>query len=474
MALGEVRMNSDFRVSVDFFAHHKTKKLRRRLGYEGVVALLQLWAYAARVRPDGDLSGMEDEDIELAVDWCGEEGTLVPTLKSVGFLDEDEGGLRLHDWQENNAWAAAGESRSDASRLSRMAKVFPDEYQALVGAGIRGVSKRDYEALRTSNDRWAVIDGMIRGCRRAGGDAQGADNDQTTVVNEARTVVERPLTTVERSFDDDLSPAPAPSPAPMAYNNTHPLPLASEGEVGVRTGTRPPDSPAPSSGSRKDGTNPRAARTNPRARGTNPRAGGDASCAGGETGSKAMPDCGQDTTAVAGPVPEGRGRSPRPDGPAKTDAPSKGHPEWRAFLSCWELWPVKQGQEEAWCEWMRLHNNGTLAPCYVIRESIARLQAEDSRWARGMIPRMAKWLHGKGWNDEPYMQPGQGNGADVVSPGNTPRAPTEFQKRQQEARGMAAAALAARNSERKIIETGGGRHEKLRGHAVADIAPCRV
>lgn len=208
MALGEVRMNSDFRVSVDFFAHHKTKKLRRRLGYEGVVALLQLWAYAARVRPDGDLSGMEDEDIELAVDWCGEEGTLVPTLKSVGFLDEDEGGLRLHDWQENNAWAAAGESRSDASRLSRMAKVFPDEYQALVGAGIRGVSKRDYEALRTSNDRWAVIDGMIRGCRRAGGDAQGADNDQTTVVNEARTVVERSLTTVERPFDDDLSPPP--------------------------------------------------------------------------------------------------------------------------------------------------------------------------------------------------------------------------------------------------------------------------
>ena len=209
------------------------------------MALLQLWAYAARVRPDGDLSGMEDEDIELAVDWCGEEGSLVPTLKSVGFLDEDEGGLRLHDWQENNAWAAAGESRSDASRLSRMAKVFPDEYQALVGAGIRGVSKRDYEALRTSNDRWAVIDGMIRGCRRAGGDAQGVDNDQTTVVNGARTVVERPLTTVERPFDDDLSPAPAPAPAPMAYNNTHPLPLASEGEVGVRTGTRPPDSPGP-------------------------------------------------------------------------------------------------------------------------------------------------------------------------------------------------------------------------------------
>lgn len=164
----------------------------------------------------------------------------------------------------------------------------------------------------------------------------------------------------------------------------------------------------------------------------------------------------------------------RPAGPVKTDAPSKGHPEWRAFLSCWDLWPVKQGQEDAWREWMRLHANGTLAPCYVIRESIARLQAEDSRWARGMIPRMAKWLHGKGWKDEPYMQPGQGSGAVAMSPGNTPRAPTEFQKRQQEARGMAAAALAARNSERQMIATGGGCHEKRRGHAVADIAPCRV
>lgn len=473
MALGEVRMNSDFRVSVDFFAHHKTKKLRRRLGYEGVVALLQLWAYAARVRPDGDLSGMEDEDIELAVDWCGEEGTLVPTLKSVGFLDEDEGGLRLHDWQENNAWAAAGESRSDASRLSRMAKVFPDEYQALVGAGIRGVSKRDYEALRTSNDRWAVIDGMIRGCRRAGGDAQGADNDQTTVVNEARTVVERSLTTVERPFDDDLSPAPAPapSPAPMAYNNTHPLPLASEGEVGVRMGIRPLDSPAPSSGSRKDGTNPRAARTNPRARGTNPRAGGDASCAGEETGSKAMPGCGQDTTAVAGPVPEGRGRSPCPDGPAKTDAPSKGHPEWRAFLSCWELWPVKQGQEEAWREWMRLHGNGTLAPCYAIREAIARLLAEDSRWARGMVPRMARWLHGKGWHDEPFVQPGQGSGGGIVGVGREPRAPTEFQQRQQDSRKLARALLEAREAERTQT---GGHHGHADRQALADHAPCRM
>ena len=47
-------------------------------------------------------------------------------------------------------------------------------------------------------------------------------------------------------------------------------------------------------------------------------------------------------------------------GPARTDAPGKGTPEWTAFLSCWDVYPVRQGQEEAWREWMRLKRNGTL------------------------------------------------------------------------------------------------------------------
>ncbi|MFR9013620.1 MAG: hypothetical protein ACLVI5_08700 [Desulfovibrio piger] len=163
--------------------------------------------------------------------------------------------------------------------------------------------------------------------------------------------------------------------------------------------------------------------------------------------------------------PSGR----RPDGPVKTDAPSKGHPEWRAFLSCWELWPVKQGQEEAWCEWMRLHANGTLAPCYVIREAIARLLAEDSRWARGMVPRMAKWLHGKGWNDEPFIQPEQGMGHGMVNTDRAPRAPTEFQQRQQDSRKLAKALLEAREAERTQM---GGHHGHADRQALADHAPC--
>ena len=107
----------------------------------------------------------------------------------------------------------------------------------------------------------------------------------------------------------------------------------------------------------------------------------------------------------------GEGSSPEPEQATfrdrpKTDAPSKGHPQWPGFLSCWDVYPVKQGKEAAWREWMRLHEDGTLAPAYAIRESILRLNAEDSRWRRGMAPKMDKWLYGKGWEDEPYMPPG--------------------------------------------------------------------
>ena len=168
-----------------------------------------------------------------------------------------------------------------------------------------------------------------------------------------------------------------------------------------------------------------------------------------------------------GEKPSSAGR----DAPAKTDAPSKGHPEWRAFLSCWELWPVKQGQEEAWREWMRLHGNGTLAPCYAIREAIARLLAEDSRWARGMVPRMARWLHGKGWHDEPFVQPGQGTRGGIVGVGREPRAPTEFQQRQQDSRKLARALLEAREAERTQT---GGHHGHADRQALADHAPCRM
>lgn len=158
---------------------------------------------------------------------------------------------------------------------------------------------------------------------------------------------------------------------------------------------------------------------------------------------------GEDTPPAPVRQPENLPRERCPDGPAKTDAPSKGSPQWPAFLTCWQVYPVQQGQEAAWREWMRLHRNGTLAPAFVIREAILRLVAEDSRWLRGKVPKMARWLNGKGWDDKPFVEPGGAPALTGFAGRGTQdtRAPTEFQKRQQESRGMASYLLAARKRE---------------------------
>jgi hypothetical protein len=120
------------------------------------------------------------------------------------------------------------------------------------------------------------------------------------------------------------------------------------------------------------------------------------------------------------------------DGPRKTDCPSKGNPEWPAFQSCYGVYPVKQGMEEAWREWMRLKQNGTLGPAYAIRDAILRLSAEDSRWKRGKVPKMAKWLNGKGWEDEPYVEPADGISGILQEPQPETEAQRVARKKREE------------------------------------------
>lgn len=115
-------MNTDFRVSVDFFNHHKARKLRKRLGCQGLLSLLQLWAYAAKLRTDGRFSGMSSEDIELAAEWEGEEGTFTTALLEAAFLEQDDQGYFLHDWAENNPWAAEEQARSEKARKGAQAR----------------------------------------------------------------------------------------------------------------------------------------------------------------------------------------------------------------------------------------------------------------------------------------------------------------------------------------------------------------
>ena len=106
---------ADFRIDVGFFGHIKTKKLRKRLGLEGVFALQMLWAYAAQHEHEHGRV-YTDEDIELAVDWDGDD--LAPVLAEVGYLDAVDGGYIIHEWETHNGYAASAAKRSEAARTA--------------------------------------------------------------------------------------------------------------------------------------------------------------------------------------------------------------------------------------------------------------------------------------------------------------------------------------------------------------------
>ena len=115
-------MASDARISVGLPGHPKTKKLMRRLGAAGPLGCIYLFIWAASNRSDGNLSGMTDEDIELAVDWAGDDGVFVAAMVEVGFLDGEECGRSIHDWAEHNPWAAGTADRAEASKWAALCK----------------------------------------------------------------------------------------------------------------------------------------------------------------------------------------------------------------------------------------------------------------------------------------------------------------------------------------------------------------
>lgn len=112
----------DARIATTLPTHPKTKKLLRRLGFEGGWCLVRLILWAASSRTNGNLEGLSDEDIELAVDWAGEVGDFVAALSDVRFLDGTEGSRVIHDWSEHNPWAAGASERSERSTFGALVK----------------------------------------------------------------------------------------------------------------------------------------------------------------------------------------------------------------------------------------------------------------------------------------------------------------------------------------------------------------
>jgi len=114
----------DIRLMTSFPRHPKIRRLKMRLGAEAVLSLITLWLFARENRPDGKLTGMNEEDIELAAEWSGKPGALVEALADPDrpLLDLVDGVYVIHDWEENNPWAAGARERSEHARRAAKAR----------------------------------------------------------------------------------------------------------------------------------------------------------------------------------------------------------------------------------------------------------------------------------------------------------------------------------------------------------------
>ena len=98
--------------------HPKTKKLARILDVSVVTAvghLHYLWWWALDFAQDGALSKFDEYDIADACMWEGDAKLLVDALIQVGFIDENESILSIHDWYEY-AGRLIERRQSDAER----------------------------------------------------------------------------------------------------------------------------------------------------------------------------------------------------------------------------------------------------------------------------------------------------------------------------------------------------------------------
>lgn len=196
----EYDMSKDIRISISFWEHRKTVKLIRVLGIEAAVSLQKLWMWAASNRPDGDLSGFDTEDLEICAKWDGEPGALVDNLKSLRFIDGEDGSLSLHGWIEHNPWALESKTLSDRGRFNRLKQLNPELAIELEKNGRTELNKEEYEACKAG-----CIADILSAFNGHNGHPQG-----------------HPKTPPARGIPG-VSPAPGPGPIPTNELKNTPL-----------------------------------------------------------------------------------------------------------------------------------------------------------------------------------------------------------------------------------------------------------
>jgi len=115
----------DIRIAVDFLTHRKTKRLIRELDYKAFFCLMALWVAVSQQRPDGKLTGWDEDDIEGMAKWDGDKGVFLNALLSpeIKFLVKRGKVYCVHEWKKHNPWAANSEKRSKQASMAALSRV---------------------------------------------------------------------------------------------------------------------------------------------------------------------------------------------------------------------------------------------------------------------------------------------------------------------------------------------------------------
>jgi len=200
---------TDIRIDVDFFDHPKTIKLQRRYGPEGIISIQRLWVFAAKHKPSGILTGMDAEELCIAMRWSGDSEMFVKALVELRFLDVTDNIYSLHDWTQHNPWVSSTLDRSDKARFVRMAKSHPELYEQLKSNGFNAISSTDYHEITKSKQV------TLTQCTADG------QHDAQRDVNVTHNVTQ--CDTLTKSSAIRSTPYPSPSPIPKQQKPPTPL-----------------------------------------------------------------------------------------------------------------------------------------------------------------------------------------------------------------------------------------------------------
>jgi hypothetical protein len=113
-------MSLFIRLQCSFFEHRKTKRLKAAIGNDALWLLPRLWTYAAEYHPDGLLPRYDAAELAECLGYTGDAETMLKALLDIGWLDSNP--LRVHDWDEYNAYHQAFSTRAKKAADARWQK----------------------------------------------------------------------------------------------------------------------------------------------------------------------------------------------------------------------------------------------------------------------------------------------------------------------------------------------------------------